>query len=138
MEWLSENPHRGQAMLTCVALLITANIIWFGRRKLPVAIPCALLFLLIAATAIPSFIPARQSAHRNACINNLRQIRDAKADWAQANHKSPTDVPTEADLVGTNKFLHFMPVCPSGGTYIFGAVNEDPKCSLTNHGHKLP
>jgi hypothetical protein len=64
-------------------------------------------------------------------------IEEAKDEWARANHKLPTDVPTEEDFVGTNKLLHSMPVCPSGGTYAFGAVNQKPTCSLAEHGHKL-
>ena len=141
MEWLSEDIDRGQAVLTCIALAITSCIIWFGRKKLLIAVPCAVIFLFIAAVAIPSFIPARPTAHRNACVNNLRQIRDVKIEWARANHKLPTDVPTEEDLCGTNGtngFLRRKLICSDGGQYTFGAVNEDPKCSLADHGHKLP
>ena len=108
MEWLSEDIDRGQTVLTCIALVITATLIWLGRKKLVIAIPCALIFLLLAAIAIPSFIPARPMAHRNACINNLRQIRDAKIEWARVNHKLPTNVPTEADLYGTNGTNGFL------------------------------
>ena len=130
MEWLSEDPDRGEKLLYCIALLITVNLIWFGRKKLSASIPCALIFLLLAATVIPSFIPAHQMAHRNSCVNNLRQIHDAKIEWARVNHKLPTDVPTEADLYGTNGtngFLRHKLVCLDGGQYTFGAVNEDPK-----------
>jgi hypothetical protein len=62
----------------------------------------------------------------------------AKAEWAQVNHKLPTDVPAIAELIGTNKFLPYsMPVCPSGGSYTLGAVNQNPACSLAERGHKL-
>ena len=37
---------------------------------------------LLAAIAIPSFLKARESARRNACINNLRQIDGAKDQYA--------------------------------------------------------
>jgi hypothetical protein len=141
MEWISDDPiKRTTTLLFYVVLVITVVGVWFGRKRLALTIPCALIFLLSAIlvlVAIPSYFPARPMAHRNACINNLRQIRDAKIEWARKNHKLPTDVPAEAELVGTNKFLHSMPVCPGGGTYTFGAVNQNPSCSLAEHGHKL-
>ena len=105
-----------------------------------IAIPCALIFLVFAAAAIPSFIPARVAAHRNTCINNLKQIQNAKGEWARENHKLPTDIPTEEELYGvngTNGFLRFKLICPSGGEYHFGAVNEKPTCSLAKKGHTL-
>jgi len=43
-----------------------------------VVVPAAGLFLLFAAVAIPSAIPARTAALRNACVFNLRSIQDAK------------------------------------------------------------
>ena len=133
MDWLSEDINRGQTVLTCIALAIATCIDWLGRKNLMIAIPCLLIFLFLSAIAIPNFIRARPTAHRNDCINNLRQIRDAKIEWARVNHKLPTDVPTEQDLYGTNGtngFLSHKLVCPDGGQYTFGAVNEDPKCSL--------
>jgi hypothetical protein len=141
MEWLSEDIHRGQTVLTCIAFAITVVLIWFGRKRLLITIPCALVFLFLAAIAIPNFIPVRPMAHRNVCINNLQQIRDAKIEWARTNHKLTTNVPTEEDLYGTNGangFLRHKLICPDGGQYTFGAVSEDPRCSLAEHGHKLP
>ena len=141
MEWFSAGPaKRITALLSFVVLGIMVIGVWVGRRRLTLTIPCALIFLILAAlalVAIPNYFPARPMAHRNACINNLRQIRDAKIEWARTNHKLPTDIPTEEDLVGTNMLLHFMPVCPGGGRYTFGAVNQNPTCSLAEHGHKL-
>jgi len=104
------------------------------------AVPLAAVFLFLAAIAIPSFIKARPTSFRNACINNLRMIQEAKIEWAQQNHKQLTDVPTDEDLYGTNGtngFIRHKLICPDGGRYTFGAVNEDPKCSLADHGHKL-
>jgi prepilin-type N-terminal cleavage/methylation domain-containing protein len=43
---------------------------------------------LLAAIAIPNFVKARQTAQRNACISNLRQIDGAKEQWALENKKS--------------------------------------------------
>ena len=51
-----------------------------------------------SAIAIPNFIKARETAQRNACINNLRQIDAAKQQWALENGKKDGDVPTRSDL----------------------------------------
>ena len=37
---------------------------------------------LLAAIAIPNFVRARNTAQKNTCINNLRQIDGAKQQWA--------------------------------------------------------
>ena len=52
---------------------------------------------LLAAIAIPNFSKARSTAQRNACINNLRQIDNAKQLWATENKKTDADVPTDAE-----------------------------------------
>ena len=53
---------------------------------------------LLAAIAIPNFVRARQNSQKNACINNLRQIDGAKAQWALENKKVDGDTPVDADL----------------------------------------
>ena len=140
MEWLAEHTTHGEAVLACINILVAAVVIWLGRRELAITIPCTLIFLFVAAIAIPSCIPARPIAYRNACINNLREIDNAKAEWAKTNHKSPSNVPTEEDLYGTNGtngILRRKLVCPRGGTYTFGSVSENPTCSFADKGHKL-
>jgi hypothetical protein len=143
MEWLSQDLKRGQAVLWCIvyAIMVVGLLavgLWFGRRKLMFAIPIAFMFWLLAAIAIPGFIPARNVAHRNACINNLRLIQNAKSEWARAYQKtSSADIPTESDLYGTNGFLHRKLACPLGGNYTIGSLGENPTCSLAAKGHKL-
>jgi hypothetical protein len=93
---------------------------------------------VLSAIAIPNFVKARQTAQNNACINNLRQIDGAKQQWALEKVKVGSDVPTQADIQpyighGPNGT---WPVCPQGGHYIIGAVNEPPTCSIP--GHSLP
>lgn len=72
---------------------------------------------------------------RNQCISNLREIQAAKQQWASDNDKPANAVPTEQDLLPYFKNGVF-PVCPSGGTYTIGAVDEAPTCSVP--GHVLP
>jgi hypothetical protein len=97
-------------------------------------------FLLLAAIAIPSFIPARYAAQRNACINNLRQLHEAKAKWAELNGKATLEAPTELDLFGTNGtngLLRKPLSCPRGGTYKLGRLDELPTCSFAHKRHRL-
>src|SRR5213594_2422806 len=76
---------------------------------------------LLAAIAIPNFDKARTTAQKNACINNLRQIDGAKEQWALENKKTQTDSPVDSDLIGTDKYIKVMPVCPGAGTYTYNA-----------------
>ena len=92
---------------------------------------------LLAAIAIPNFVRARNSAQKNACINNLRQIDGGKQQWALENKKSDTDTPLKTDVQVYIKNSIF-PSCPSSGTYTVGAVNTDPTCSQSAAGHVMP
>lgn len=87
---------------------------------------------LMLAIAIPNFVRARDTAMKNACINNLHQIDAAKNQWAMENHKGANDTPTESDLLPYFK-NHQFPHCPSGGTYTIGQDSVPPTCSVTNH-----
>ena len=92
---------------------------------------------LLAAIAIPNFVRARNTAQKNACINNLRQIDGGKQQWALENKKSDTDTPTTDEVkvyIKNNQY----PTCASGGTYTLAAVNTDPTCSKSADGHVMP
>ncbi|MEJ5167576.1 MAG: prepilin-type N-terminal cleavage/methylation domain-containing protein, partial [Arcobacteraceae bacterium] len=71
---------------------------------------------LILAIAIPSYLKTREVTYARTCAGNLRLIESAKQIWGMENGKKPTDIPTEADLVGPNLYLKEMPRCPAGGT----------------------
>ena len=73
--------------------------------------------------------------HRNACINNLRQIDGAKQQWALEKNKPADAVPKVEDLLPYLKDGVF-PVCPDGGTYFINSVEAVPTCTLA--GHALP
>jgi len=90
---------------------------------------------LVAAIAIPSFIKARDTAQRNACINNLRMIDSGKEQAALAERWGDED---EVDVEVVNQYLKDKktPICPQGGTYTYGKMNESPKCSIP--GHSMP
>ena len=90
---------------------------------------------MLAAIAIPNFVRARETAQRNACINNLRTIDGAKQQWMLENKKEMKDTPTQSEVAAYLKDGQ-LPVCPIGGTYTINAVGEDPTCSAPNH--RLP
>jgi len=119
-------------------LIITAWIagviaLWRSKKKLVAGLLGGLLVLLLAAVAIPGFVPAS----RIACIANLRAIQAAKEAWARQNNKAPTEVPLETDLIAEGRYLKSKPKCPAGGTYSLSAIGQKPTCSLASKGHKL-
>lgn len=92
---------------------------------------------LLAAIAIPNFVKARQSAQKNACIANLRQLEGAKENWALENKKTEGTATTGSETA-INAFLRgsAAPACPGGGTYTYGTVGTAPSCSLAaSNGH---
>jgi prepilin-type N-terminal cleavage/methylation domain-containing protein len=90
---------------------------------------------LLAAIAIPNFVRARNTAQKNSCINNLRQIDGAKQQWALENKQTDTATAASTDIQVYLK-NNLWPHCPSSGTYTVNAVNTDPTCSTS--GHVLP
>jgi len=90
------------------------------------------LIPFFAAIAIPNFIKARDTAQKNACIHNLREIDRAKQQWAMENNKQADDVPTAEDLL---RYLPggIMPHCPRGGEYTIGKDSDAPTCSIPGH-----
>jgi len=90
---------------------------------------------LLAAIAIPNFVRARNTAQKNTCINNLRQIDGAKQQWALENKKTDTDTPTTTEVslyIKNNAY----PTCPASGTYTINNLTTDPACNKS--GHVLP
>ena len=69
---------------------------------------------------------------RNQCISNLRQIDAAKQQWALEFSKTTDAIPTEQDITPYLKG-NVMPTCPSGGTYVIGAMGNSPTCSIPGH-----
>ena len=87
---------------------------------------------LLAAIAIPNFVRARQTAQRNACIQNLKMIDGAKEQWAIENKKGSSDPVDETQV---NAYIKggVAPTCPGGGAYTYNPVGTDPTCSIPTH-----
>jgi hypothetical protein len=67
------------------------------------------------------------------CITVLKQISGAKATWALDKKKRNEDVPSWSDLLGKDRYISEMPVCPQSGSYTIGAIAEHPRCSVPGH-----
>jgi prepilin-type N-terminal cleavage/methylation domain-containing protein len=70
---------------------------------------------------------------RKACILNLRTISGAKAQWALVENKGVTAIPTASDLATYMGVRNGLLVCPAGGIYSMGRVDQDPTCSIPGH-----
>ena len=88
---------------------------------------------LLAAVAVPNFVKARTQSQRAACVMNLRAMEGSKATWALEQKKGNSDVPTDADLFGADKYIREKPSCPGNGTYSLNDVATKPACSVADH-----
>ena len=89
---------------------------------------------LLAAIAIPNFVKARETATKNACIANMKQIQGAIQVWAL-----DTAAASDATPATTSVLADYIKKWPSCGTttYTIPAVNADPACPNTTTGHSL-
>ncbi|HOW66417.1 MAG TPA: type II secretion system protein [Candidatus Paceibacterota bacterium] len=92
---------------------------------------------LLAAIAIPNFVRARQTAQKNACINNLRQI-DAAKEQAALEFKQGTGSTISNDTIQQYLKGNTVPVCPANSAvYVPNTVGTDPTCPNSASGHTL-
>jgi len=68
---------------------------------------------LSAVIAIPNFVHANTVSQKNACINNLNQIRGAIAQWAL---ETKTPLGSAVQFSDIRPYLRNTLVCPAGGT----------------------
>jgi len=103
-------------------------------NKRAIIVVVLLLVVVNLTLGVRWYLAAHSAKASNACVNNLRQIIAAKEQWAQEQHKNTNDVPAWDDL---KSYVPQRPVCPGGGTYTLGRVNEPPTCSLGGQDHSL-
>jgi hypothetical protein len=73
-----------------------------------------------------------QLAAANTCINHLRQLTNAKQQWALENQQTAQATPTAQDILPYLPEQTF-PVCPGEGKYTLGSVATPVTCSVPNH-----
>jgi hypothetical protein len=105
---------------------------WWWALGCLLIIPVVAYIGLMAAIAIPSFMKARDTAQRNACINNMRQLDAAKEQAAlEHSYREGDTIPEkEIDRFLKNGFGGLQ--CPGGGKYTIHSVGQEPECSI--HG----
>jgi prepilin-type N-terminal cleavage/methylation domain-containing protein len=89
---------------------------------------------LLAAIAIPNFVKARESAVKNTCIANMKQIQGAIQVWAIDNEKAADATVPDGALCPN--YIKVMPKCGSTA-YVIPAVNGDVVCPVLPDTHKL-
>lgn len=85
---------------------------------------------LLAVIAVPSYVRARDNAQVSACLNNLRQIGDAKDIFAIENSRQTGDPVVNGDI---NPYLKQPMEAikePAGGDYTLEQIGIPPTCSI--------
>jgi len=113
---------------------------------------------LLAAIAIPSFMRARTTSQKNACVNNIRQIEAGKEQYALEKGKTnmyplADAVATWDALVSTNTlqpgYIKQFPVCPTYsnqtpsaiaavGSYSLMVIGSNATCILKGTDPNFP
>jgi hypothetical protein len=83
-------------------------------------------------------------ATKSTCGENLKALQEVKIMWMREKQKPPSVTPTWADLKylldampDRDGWSNGMPVCPKGGVYTLGRVDEPPRCSIGGRGHSI-
>ena len=93
---------------------------------------------LLAAIAIPNFVRARQTALKNACIANLKQIQGSIQVWAIDQGKGDTDTVVRNSDATNNvvgvvpDYLKAWPKCGASEYATPANVGTTPACPNIN------
>jgi prepilin-type N-terminal cleavage/methylation domain-containing protein len=85
---------------------------------------------MLAVIAVPSYVKARERSHVSICLNNLRNIDGAKAQYAMDARLSTGDDVPDNELDPYLKPVFAQMEEPSGGNYTVNKVGTDPICSI--------
>lgn len=69
---------------------------------------------IIVAIAIPGWMKARTVTQAKACLEAQTKMDGAVDCWATDNSKGPGQLAVLTDLVGNDKYVKTVPVCPVG------------------------
>ncbi len=102
-----------------------------------------LIIGMLAAIAIPSFVRARNTARANTCINNMRQIEQAKEMWAMEENMGPADDAPDWDDLEDYIRGDDPLTCPADSDedeYDYNAIGTNVDCPVfdDNPTHELP
>ncbi len=137
------------AIAFCALLLVIhaapfciAVWLWRSKARIPAIIfgcfgtvAAAFSFGVIFA---PNLLRPPSVKQERICAGRLATIRMAKLEWASKTKHPDTAIPQMSDLTSYLKaYLEdgVLPVCPSGGAYTLGPINERPRCSHHRSAH---
>jgi prepilin-type N-terminal cleavage/methylation domain-containing protein len=106
-----------------------------GYTLVEILIVVAVIGLLLAIAG-PNYIKHRSAVRVKSCMENLRVLDAAKAQWAVETRQGTAARP------GTNDVIPYLrdgklPECPAKGTYRLRSLSRAPNCSLWPEGHTL-
>lgn len=118
------------------------------KRAFKFNVPVFLVFIVLIGPivwlAVPNFLhPVVGDAAHPPCIIYLRELNEAKQQWALDHGKTNGVAIIESDLTPYIRLdvRGNFPKCPQGGVYTIGKVGEKPTCSLGTNvtpAHVLP
>ena len=85
---------------------------------------------MLAVIAVPSYVKARERSHVGVCLNNLRQIDGAKAQYAIEERLTTGATIPDGGLDPYLKAGFDQVLEPSGGSYTIHVVGTPPECSF--------
>ncbi|HYV27120.1 MAG TPA: prepilin-type N-terminal cleavage/methylation domain-containing protein [Candidatus Eisenbacteria bacterium] len=88
---------------------------------------------ILAAMVIPSLRRSIETARKQACAVNRKNIDGVKLQWAAENKLPLTAVPTDADLFGKSAYIEHKPDCPAGGAYSLNSIEAKCTCNFPVH-----
>ncbi|MBS1722223.1 MAG: type II secretion system protein [Armatimonadetes bacterium] len=86
-----------------------------------------LIIGILLGIAVPYYLQVRERSWATSCLENLRQIDQAKQMWQLENNKLANDVPVMSDLYP--RYLKSQPSCPKNGTYTINDCSTPATCN---------
>ena len=107
------------------------------KKKQKVFIILPIILILFSAIALPSFLKARKTSQRNACLNNLRRIDGPMSCCVPMSMRlaegDPIDPTQVAQYIKGGQILK----CPTGCEYEIEWVVGGPPPKCPYHGDLL-
>ncbi len=98
-----------------------------------------LIMGLLLSIALPQWARARERSQSKSCIATMRQIRDAKDQYAMEMRLSNGAPCAVGDIWPSYIRQSSPPTCPSGGVITIGIIGTDPTCTIVGlYPHVLP
>lgn len=100
------------------------------------------ILAILTALALPNFMAMRLRVQKDSCINNLRQLKLAKEQWALEKNKDYEDTPAANDLDPYIRDTTQSLICPLDPAKSFSAsyninnVGTNPACKIST-SHRL-